>query len=267
LIKAARFTKVVISSLLIFTAQGCALLYRIPPQPPLASAKLNMAVSQIKEQEEEVRSFYWNGRLTLREGYWEQESNILVAATKEPRRIKIEITEPWGRPVAHLLLDGKTLTALSFAERKVYVGEVTSETVSKVFPGHLDPMMIWDVLRAYPSLRPCHHPVSQKADEVSLVDDNGKEIQILDLDPENLQPRLVSFPGLTTRLAFAGFREDEGISYAQEVKVIQGELNLTIHHEKMVFNKPISKLIFTLEAPPGFETADLAALNKRRPLF
>jgi hypothetical protein len=267
LIKAARFTKVVISSLLIFTAQGCSLLYRIPPQPPLASAKLNMAVSQIKEQEEEVRSFFWNGRLTLREGYWEQESNILVAATKEPRRIKIEITEPWGRPVAHLLLDGKTLTALSFAERKVYVGEVTSETVSKVFPGHLDPMMIWDVLRAYPSLRPCHHPVSQKADEVSLVDDNGKEIQILDLDPENLQPRLVSFPGLTTKLAFAGFREDEGISYAQEVKVIQGELNLTIHHEKMVFNKPISKLIFTLEAPPGFETADLAALNKRRPLF
>jgi hypothetical protein len=267
LIKAARLTKVIISSLLILTAQGCALLYRIPPQPPLPAAKLNMAVSQIQAQEDEVSSFFWDGRLTLKEGYWEQESKILVAVTKEPRRIKIEITDPWGRPVVHVLLDRKTLTALSFAERKVYVGEVTSETVSKVFPGHLDPMMIWDVLRAYPSLRPCHHPVSQKADEVSLVDDNGKEVQILDLDPQNLQPKLVSFPGLTTRLAFASFREDEGIIYAQEVKVIQRELNLTIHHEKMVFNKPIPKPIFTLEAPPGFETADLAALNKNRPLF
>jgi outer membrane lipoprotein-sorting protein len=267
LIKAARFTKVIISFLLILTAQGCALLYRIPPQPPLPPAKVNMVVSQIQEQEEKVRSFFWDGRLILKEGYWEQESHILVAVTKEPRRIKIEITDPWGRPVVHILLDGKTLTALSFSERKVYVGEVTSETISKVFPGHLDPMMIWDVLRAYPSLRPCHHPVSQKADELSLVDDNGKEIQILDLDPENLQPRLVSFPGRTTWLAFAGFREDEGVIYAQEVKVIQGELNLTIRHEKMVFNKPIPKPIFTLDAPPGFETADLADLNKRRPLF
>jgi outer membrane biogenesis lipoprotein LolB len=143
LIKAARLTKVIISSLLILTAQGCALLYRIPPQPPLPPAKLNMAVSQIQEQDEEVSSFFWDGRLTVKEGYWEQESNMLVAATKEPRRIKIEITDPWGRPVAHLLLDGKTLSVLSFAERKIYVGEVTSETVSKVFPGHLDPMMIW----------------------------------------------------------------------------------------------------------------------------
>jgi outer membrane lipoprotein-sorting protein len=267
LIKAARLTKVIISSLLILTAQGCALLYRIPPQPPLPPAKLNMAVSQIQEQDEEVSSFFWDGRLTVKEGYWEQESNMLVAATKEPRQIKIEITDPWGRPVTHLLLDGKTLSVLSFAERKIYVGEVTSETVSKVFPGHLDPMMIWDVLRAYPSLRASQHPASQKAGEVSLVDDNGKEIQILDLDPENLQPKMVSFPGLTTKLAFADFREEEGIIYAQEVKVIQGELNLTIHHEKMIFNKPIPKPIFTLEAPPGFETADLNTLNKRRPLF
>jgi hypothetical protein len=78
---------------------------------------------------------------------------------------------------------------------------------------------------------------------------------------------MVSFPGLTTKLAFADFREEEGIIYAQEVKAIQGELNLTIHHEKMIFNKPIPKPIFTLEAPPGFETADLNTLNKRRPLF
>jgi hypothetical protein len=266
LIKAARFTKVIVSFLLILTAQGCALLHRIPPQPPLPPAKLSMVISQIQGQEEEVRSFFWDGRLTVKQGYWEQELHILVAVTKEPRRIKIEVSDPWGPPVAHLLLDGRTLTALSFAERKVYVGEVTLETISKVFPGNLDPMMIWDVLRAYPSLRPCDHPVSQKADEVSLVDDNGKEIQILDLDPENLQPRLVSFPGLQPRLAFADFREDEGIIYAQEVKVIQGKLNLTIHHDKMVFNKPIPKPIFTLEAPPGFETADLAAL-KKRPLF
>jgi outer membrane lipoprotein-sorting protein len=267
LIKASRFRKVIISSLLILTAQGCALLYKVPPQPPLPPAKLNLALSQIQEQEEEVRSFFWDGRLTLKDGYWEQESNILAAVTKEPRRIKIEITGTWGRPVAHLLFDGNTLTVVSFAERKVYVGEVTSETMSRVFPGHLDPVMIWDVLRAYPSLRPYHHPVSRKADEVSLVDEKGREVQILDLDPQNLEPRLVSFPGLQTRLAFADFRQDEGIIYAQEVKLIQEELSLTIHHEKMAFNKPIPETIFTLEAPPGFETADVNTLKQRKPLF
>jgi hypothetical protein len=267
LIKAAGFTKVFLPFLLFLTAQGCALLYRLPPQPPLPPEKVSMVVSQIQEQEEKAYSFFWNGRLDLKKGYWERESRILVAVTKEPRRIKIEITDPWGRPVAHFLLDGKAFTAVSFAERKVYVGEVTPKTISKVLPGQLDSLMIWDVLRAYPSLRPYHHTGSQKADEISLVDDNGKEIQILDLDPENLQPRRVLFPGLATDLGFAGFRDEEGIIYAQEVTVTHGDVNIAIHHEKMVFNKPIPEPIFTLEPPPGFEIADLADLNNKRPLF
>jgi hypothetical protein len=267
LIKAARFTKLLVSFLLLFTAQGCALFHGLPPQPPLPPEKVHMMVSRIQDQAEKVHSFFSSGLLNLKEGYWEQESTILMAVTKEPRRIKIEITDPWGRPVAHLLLDGKALTAVSFAERKVYVGKVTPETISKVFPGQLDSRMIWDVLRAYPSLGPGLHPGSERADQVSLFDDNGKEAEILDLDPESLQPRLVLFPGLKTKLAFAEFQDEGGITYAREVTVIHGDVTVAIHHEKMVFNKPIPEPVFTLEPPPGFETADLADLNNKRPLF
>jgi outer membrane lipoprotein-sorting protein len=259
--------KVLFPLLLVFAVQGCALIHKLPPHPPLAQEKINFVVSQIQEQEERVRSFFSSGRLVLKEGYWEQESHILMAVVKEPRQIKVEITDPWGRPVAHLLLDGKTFRALSFAERKAYDGEVRPEAVSNIFPGQLDSLMIWDVLRAYPSLRPCHHPDSRKADQITLVDDDGKEIQTLDLDPERLQPMLVSFPGLTAKLAYSGFQEEEGILYAREVKVIHGDLNLTIHHEKMVFNKPIPKPIFTLDLPPGFEIADPETLIKKKRLF
>jgi outer membrane biogenesis lipoprotein LolB len=267
LIKAARFTKLLVSFLLIFTAEGCALVYRLPPQPPLSPEKVNTVVLQIQQQEEKVHSFFSSGRLNLKEGYWEEESHILMAVTKAPRRIKIEITNPWGRPVAHLLLDGQALTVVSFDQRKVYVGEVTPKTMSKVFPGQLDSLMIWDVLRAYPSLRPYHHPASQRADELSLIDDNGKEVEILDLDPEKLHPRLVLFPGLATKLAFAGFQDEEGVIYAQEVTVTHGDVVLAIHHENMVFNKPIPNAIFTLEPPPGFQIADLSTLNQGKGLF
>jgi outer membrane lipoprotein-sorting protein len=123
------------------------------------------------------------------------------------------------------------------------------------------------VLRAYPSLRPCHNPDSERADEISLVDDSGKEVQVLDLDPESLQPRLVLFPGLKTKLAFAGFQDEGEITYAREVTVIHGDVTVAIHHEKMVFNKPIPEAVFTLEPPPGFEVADLDTLHRGKSLF
>jgi hypothetical protein len=225
------------------------------------------SLSEIREQNDRVRSFFANGRLKAREGVWEQEALAFVAATRHPERIKIEITHPWGQPVVHLLVEGETLSVLSFAKRKIYVGAMTPESLSKVFPGRFDHEVIWGVLRAYPTLKPFHHAGSQEGSQVSLFLEDGKEIERVDLDPEHFHPVAVLYPDMDMKLEFSGYQESQGIIHARQVRIIHSDRYLTLINEKAVFNTPIPDPVFALERPPGFVTEDLKALREEKSLF
>jgi len=246
---------------------GCALLSRLPPQPPLSPEDVNRAVSQIREQDDKVRSFFTSGRLKVKEGVWEQEALSLVAATRDPERVKIEITHPWGQPIVHLLVEGKTLSVLSFAKRKIYVGEVKPESLAKIFPGLFDHEVIWAVLRGYPTLKRFHRAVSHEGGQISLLLQNGQEIERVDMDPEQFQPVAVLYPDMGLKLEFEGFQEDQGIVYARQTKVLHPKGHLTLINEKAVFNSPIPDPIFVLERPPGFAVEGLEALGEEKSLF
>jgi hypothetical protein len=247
--------------------QGCALFYKLPPQPPLSPGDVTKALSQIREQNDKVRSFFTNGRIKAKEGVWEQEALALVAATRHPERIKIEITHPWGQPIVHLLVEGRALSVLSFAKRKLYVGEVKPESLSRVFPGRFDHEVIWGVLRGYPTLRPFHHAGSQEGNQISLFLEDGKEIERVDLDPEHFHPVAVLYPDMKMKLEFSGFQENLGIIHARQIKIIHSNGYLTLIYEKAVFNSPIPDPVFALERPPGFVTEDLEALREEKSLF
>ena len=253
--------------LVLVGIQGCALLYKLPPQPPLSPEDVTRALSLIREQDDKVRSFFTNGRLQVKEGIWEQEALALVAATRNPERIKIEITHPWGQPIVHLLIDGRAFSVLSFDKRKIYTGEVTPESLSKVFSGRFDHEVIWGVLRGYPTLKPFRDAVSQAGNQISLFDPNGKEIQKMDLEPEHFQPVSVIYPDMEMKLEFSEFQENQGIIYGRRTKVIHSKGSLTLTHEKAVFNNPIPDPIFVLESPPGFTTEKLESLTGENPLF
>jgi len=253
---------------IVLTAiQGCALFYKLPPQPPLSPEDVTRALSQIREQDDKVRSFFTSGRLKVREGVWEQEALSLVAATRDPERIKIEITHPWGQPVVHLLVEGRALSVLSFAKRKIYVGEVKPESLAKIFPGLFDHEVIWSVLRGYPTLKPFHHAASQEGNQISLFLQNSHEIERVDIDPEQFQPVAVLYPDMGMKLEFEGFQENQGIIYARQIRVLHPKGHLTLTNEKAVFNSPIPDPIFVLERPPGFVTEDLEALKEEKSLF
>ena len=253
---------------IVLTAiQGCALLYKLPPQPPLSPEDVTRALSQIREQDDKVRSFFTSGRLKVREGVWEQEALSLVAATRYPERIKIEITHPWGQPVVHLLVEGRALSVLSFAKRKIYVGEVKPKSLAKIFPGLFDHEVIWGVLRGYPTLKPFHHAASQEGNQISLFLQNSHEIERVDIDPEQFQPVAVLYPDMGMKLEFEGFQENQGIIYARQIRVLHPKGHLTLTNEKAVFNSPIPDPIFVLERPPGFVTEDLEALKEEKSLF
>jgi hypothetical protein len=89
----------------------------------------------------------------------------------------------------------------------------------------------------------------------------------VDIDPEQFQPVAVLYPDMGMKLEFAGFQENQGIIYAQQIKVLHSRGHLTLTNEKAVFNSPIPDPIFVLERPPGFVTEDLEALGEDKSRF
>ncbi len=243
----------ILALLLLIPFSGCApVLFK----KPLSDQELGKLVSFLKAQEEAASAFYTTGQMVVKDWYWDQEANTLMAGTRIPLRLRMEITHAWGQPILHLLVVGKTFKALSYGERKLYIGHLTPGALSRFFPADLDADLIWEVTRGFPKLRPYGRIESRKGDQLSFLDRNGDEMEILELDPESGLPRRASFPERKVAVEYSDFQQEGGILYAKEVRVTQleGTRNLTLKNGKMVFNKPIPDEIFRMEIPPGFET-------------
>jgi len=253
---------------LLILLSHCATIYQPPSLRPLSEQDVETILSKIQEQDSRVFSFYTSGRLTIKNWNWKSESNILIVGTRDPFKIKIEVTHPWGRPIVHILIDKTRLEVLSFPDKKLYLGTFTPRALSRFFPGDFDAHLIWAVLRGYPNLRRYHRTISLKSDQISLFNEKEKVVEVVDLYPESLLPKLVSFPEQDITLAFSDFQEDNGIYYARKVRLenVEGKRNLVLKNRKMVFNKTIPEQVFFLEKPPSFGTFYLDEnLNKARP--
>ncbi len=215
-------------------------------------------ITRMLDQEKRVHSFYASGTILVKGWAWKSDAELLIAGTREPLKIKLEITHPWGKPILHILIDKNRLEILSFDEKRVYVGELTAESLSRLsLPGEFCNLnLIWSVLRGYPHIAVYDRISYSDMYRIILVDQEDMDIEIIDLYPENLLPKRVLFPGDSLDIFFSGYKNSDGIDYAEEVTVnnFEGRKDLTIKTRKMVFNKPIPDEIFILEKPGTFET-------------
>ena len=237
---------------------GCATGYRpAPERGPLPYDPAGL-IKRMMDQEERVSSFYASGTVLVKGWAWKSEADLLIAGTREPLKIKLEITHPWGKPILHILIDNNRLEVLSFDEKRIYVSELTSESLSRfLLPGEFCNLnLIWSVLRGYPHIAVYDRISYSDMYRINLVNQEDMDIEIIDLYPENLLPKRVLFPGDSLDIFFSGYRESDGIDYAEEVTVnnFEGGKDLTIKTRKMVFNKPVPDEIFILEKPGTFET-------------
>ena len=237
---------------------NCGSVPKAPPLDPLRYQEAKSITAGIREQEEKAFSFYAFGTLTVKSRNLDSESNILVAGTRKPFRIKIELTHSWGQPILHILIDGTRLEALTFHDQRAYIGRFTPSVLSRFFPVDLDPELIWGTLRGYPHVPENHEVLSLDGNQIRLVEENSEEVEIIDLDPESRLPTRVSFPERHIHLEFSDYYEDQGVYSARSVKVNhKGKRQLVLKKRKVVVNRAIPEQIFRLKKPAGFETVHL----------
>lgn len=212
-------------------------------------------IATMREQQGLVASLVASGKLSIRDWYWEAESDVLLAGTKEPFRVKIEIAHSWGQPILHILIREDRLNVLSFRDKKLFVSPFTSQALARFFPGDFDPLLIWTVLRGYPALRAYDSVLSEKARQLRLLSRGKKDIEVIDLSPDRRVPWRVSFPDRQIVLEFSEFQERGGISYAAKVDMnpLKEGKKLTFRINQMVPNKSIPDDVFALQVPAAFQ--------------
>jgi hypothetical protein len=247
-----------ITFIVIIFFPSCSTFQRPGFREPLGFQEVETILSGMREQEERVDSFYTLGSISVKGSVWESTADILIIGLKNPRKIKIEITHPWGRPILHFLIYKERLEVLSYDEKKIYLGSFTPEAVSRFLPGVMaDPDLIWAVLRGYPHLIKDYGIRDLKPGLISLS--NRQEEEFVELYPGSLLPKRVSFPRQNIHLVFSDFQENNGIIYAREVTANQEneKQEIMIHNKKMVFNTTIPEQVFTLKKPVNFQIIDL----------
>ncbi len=225
----------------------------------MSERQVEEAVSRMQEQEGMVASFYTRGNVLMKNWYGEEESGIVIAGTKDPFRIKIEVTHGWGQPILHILIDRGKLEVLSSQDSTLYVGDFTPEALSRFLPGPLSRDLIWSALRGYPTISPHRKVLSPEADRIDLYGAGNEKVETIQLGRETPHPERVVLPPQQVALMFSDFVESDGIFYAREVEVDHRKSRgkLLLKNEKTVFNRPIPNEVFTIDKPPAFTVSRL----------
>jgi len=241
---------------------GCAGIERRLFERPFEPEAVEALKADLMDQRERVQSFFSVGRLQVK-GWQGQDLDaaIFSAWTLSPMRIKIEVTHPWGQPILHLLVDGEDLRFLSFSERRLYAGPFTTRSLSRFLPGEVDQSLIQDLLRAYPGFDPEHRAYSNEPNKISFYGPEREELRVIKFDRESRRPTEVILPHQDIRLVFSDFDAADGLWFARETALFHVLWGRRLVHkiETMVFNRTIPDQVFSLQAPPGFETVFLSA--------
>jgi hypothetical protein len=216
------------------------------------------------EQQGRVSVFFASGSLAFEQEDREQKADLLVFANRIPFRVKLELTHAWGRPLFHLLLEGTRIQILSFSEKRLYVGHLSALDRWAFMPRAMTPDHLWPMLRAYPSLRSHHRAASFQGHRISLLDSEGRALQVIDVYPDTDLPHRVTFPEQSLSLTYSRYQQEEGIRYAREVRARdrKTETALVLKLKQVVFNQTPPAPVFSLTVPQEFEIHPLERLKR-----
>lgn len=232
-----------------------------PPSPPFTENKVRSVLAQITTQGNLVNTIFCTGTLTVKRGEIKKEADITIVGKRDPFQVKMEITHPWGSPIANLLVDERRFTLVFFPEKQILVGEVKKGKLHSAFPMPLDPSAIWGFVRGYPLLPGYGKALSPRKGVIQLFDRAGilRRRLVVDLSP--IRPRACYFPDSNVTQYFKSPDQNGTVKFAREVVLIGDSKNnaLSIAIKNALFNPRLPRGVFQVTKPAGFKTVDLSA--------
>lgn len=244
--------------------QCCApVSVKLPPSV-LDQEKISEIIAGLKEQEGRVHTLFSSGSLMVDDKGLETDSNILIVGIRDPLRIKIEITHPWGRPLLDILIQNSKINIISYLEKRIYHGPLKGWASSRVFPGSLAPDQMWSLLRGYPILKEYDRAISLKVNSITFLNREEEAVQVLELYREDHLPRSLSFPGQGIETMYSDYEDQDGIFYARTIKLDDSEHNAMVELslKQMIFNEPIPEAIFEQKVLPDFRVVRLKGIEE-----
>jgi hypothetical protein len=231
-----------------------------PPAPPYSEDQIHAILDQVTAQQNLVNTLFCTGTLTFKQGAKEQEANITIVGKKSPFQVKVEITHPWGPPIANLLVDNDRFTLVFFPEKRIFLGSVKKGIPQRSFPVPLDPSAMWAFVRGYPPVPEYKKAVSPGKGIISLLDKKNNLLQRLEFYPSPLRPQSCSFPAIGITQYYEALKKDGAVDFAQKVV-----LNDTVHERSLIlkvkhalFNPHLPSGVFQVAKPEKFKTIDLS---------
>lgn len=241
----------------------CAPSVTAPPRPPLTPTDIQAAVGEISSQAKTTRTLFSTGHIHVNGRRGELDATLVIAAEKDPDRIRIEVTHPWGRPLVHILMDTSGLRVLSFTEKRLYMGQLGDPVLPGVFDIPLKREVLWSIIRAYPVLPPYHQVVSEAGPRLVFLTREGEKGAVMHMNPKGFIPQSIIFPAQETGIVYKDFQTEKEAIFARETAVRDQEGNsLSIDLKAMAFNEPIPKEIFILRVPADFTKMRLSDERK-----
>jgi len=231
-----------------------------PPAPPYSKDEIHTILNRIAVQGNLVSTLFCTGTLTSKHGAVEQEANIVIVGKRRPLRVKMEITHPWGSPIANLLVDNDRFTLVFFPEKRIFLGSMKKGTLNRSFPVPMDPSAMWAFIRGYPLV-----PVYKKADSpkkgvIRLLGPGDVLLRRLALDLTPIRPQACSFPAIGMTQYYEAFEKDGAVEFARKVilKDASHGRSLILQIKHALFNPHLPSGVFQVAKPEEFKTIVLS---------
>lgn len=193
-----------------------------------------------------------------------QGANAIVIGLK-PGYLRFDILDFLGRLTLSFITDGTQGSLLSYSEKRLYKGNINSQSFCQLWPLSLRTQNILSIISGnIPLIEYRESDVEYSSEEhlylIQLISKDGNRKQKIWLDVSNLNcvrsEVIDRKDGLLFKVEFAKFKETGDLLSPFLVKTYMPNerARFSIKFKDLVLNSHITKEAFYLEVPEGIET-------------
>ncbi len=226
---------------------GCASL-GTRPGLSVSESKVRLLKHNLGEQSSAVKNFVSTGTLQVWEPTQRISATFVCVGSRNPFRLKLEITHTWGLPLLQILMYGRAVTVVDLYHHRTYHGQFGNKLPFFGKIPLVNRTLLWSVMRAFPELMR-HGAISWSTEDGALVVRQDEEVdQEIRFDGKLHYPVNVLYPRLEVALRFSEFATQGSVVYAKAVEArhLANETSVHIKIKDILFNQDLNPQIFQL---------------------